>query len=165
MPGPRGLPRDTVRPEVSECSRIERSRRPTSTATSAWPPSWTTVRPRRTRGQVAGPSTSSSATAPVARTKPASGTGWVDVARSQTSDSMLSSGEAVGPNLAVLLEARLEQDRRRRVDPALDQRDPAARGDTGPQAMVEEGAVDAGVDGPRGSTAAPQSRSVSPATM
>ena len=62
MPGPRGLPRDTVSPEVSEWRRIERSRRPTRTATSAWPASWTTVTPSRTRGQVAGTSTSRSAT-------------------------------------------------------------------------------------------------------
>ena len=51
MPGPRGLPRDTVSPEVSECSRMPLSRRPTRTATRAWPASWTTVMPSRTCGQ------------------------------------------------------------------------------------------------------------------
>src|SRR3712207_7377315 len=34
MPGPVGRPADTVRPEVSECSRMPASRRPAASATS-----------------------------------------------------------------------------------------------------------------------------------
>ena len=86
MPGPRGLPFDTVSPEVSECRRMALSRRPTSTATTAWPASCTTVTPSRTRGQVAGNSTSTSATNPAASTNDAAGTGCWDVIWSQISD-------------------------------------------------------------------------------
>ena len=56
MPGPRGRPRETVSPEVSECRRMPLSRRPHATATTAWPPSWamvTTCRARRHAGRIA----------------------------------------------------------------------------------------------------------------
>ena len=43
MPGPRGLPDETVTPEVSLCSRIPDSRLPTKRATSACDPSWAWV--------------------------------------------------------------------------------------------------------------------------
>src|SRR5690606_20337219 len=47
MPGPVGLPRVSVTPEVSECRRMPCSLRRVSTAASAWPPSWAMViRPR-----------------------------------------------------------------------------------------------------------------------
>ena len=53
-PGPVGRPRETVTPDVSECSRMPLSCLPTSAATSACPASWAVVMPRRTLGQVAG---------------------------------------------------------------------------------------------------------------
>jgi hypothetical protein len=43
MPGPWGLPRVSVSPEVSECSRMPLNRRPASSATSACPASCTMV--------------------------------------------------------------------------------------------------------------------------
>ena len=43
MPGPVGFPRETVSPEVSECSRMPDSRRPLSSAATPCAPSWAIV--------------------------------------------------------------------------------------------------------------------------
>jgi len=86
MPGPVRLPRDTVSPEVSECSRIPSSRRPLSTETRACPPSCAIVIAFRVRCQARGFSTTSSAVTALAATAQAGGTGWVPASRSQNTD-------------------------------------------------------------------------------
>ena len=163
MPGPRGLPRETVSPEVSECSRIERSRRPTRTATSAWPASWTTVTPSRTRGQVTGAEHEEqrhrAGRQHEARLRHRLGRrGAVpDLAQHRS-----APGEPVGPHLAEPLGSPRAAGPAPRSRPALDQRHPAARLDADAQPVVEQAAVDTGV--PRlGTTAAPHSRWVPPA--
>ena len=69
MPSPVGRPADTVRPEVSECSRMPASRRPAASATSPCAPSWamvTTVRAGRHRA--GDPTTTAAATSAPTRT-------------------------------------------------------------------------------------------------
>ena len=83
MPGPVGLPRERVTPEVSACRRMPIKRRPVSTATRAWPPSWLMVTTCRVSDQARGMSTRASAARATAITTAGSGAGWVAVARSQ----------------------------------------------------------------------------------
>ena len=77
IPGPLGLPRDTVRPEVSECSRMPASLRPLTSAATPCAPSWAIVTTCRVIRQAAGTATSSRAAAPVTSTAVAPGDGWV----------------------------------------------------------------------------------------
>jgi len=86
IPGPDPRPRDTVSPDVSECSRIPSSRRPLSTETSACPPSCAIVIAFRARCQPRTSSTIASATSPLTATTHAGGTGWVPVSRSHSND-------------------------------------------------------------------------------
>ena len=86
MPGPLGRPLDTVRPEVSECSRIPRSRRPASRAATAWPPSWAMVTSIRLYGQTRRDEhQAESRPPPSSATTAADGAGWVETARRQIS--------------------------------------------------------------------------------
>src|SRR5215831_10632135 len=86
MPAPLRLPRDTVSPEVSECSRIPSSRRPLSTEMRACPPSCAIVIAFRVRCQARGFSTTTSAATALAATVQTGGTGWVPASRSQNTD-------------------------------------------------------------------------------
>src|SRR6266581_2692074 len=84
-PGPVGRPRVRVSPEVSECSRMPRRRRPARTATSAWPPSCAMVIAFRASTQAGRGTTASTASAAVASTRRCGGSGWVLHTRCQTS--------------------------------------------------------------------------------
>src|SRR5438067_5815278 len=76
MPGPVGRPRVRVSPDVSECSRIPRSRRPARTATSACPPSWAMVIALRASTHAGRGTTASTAAAAVTSTSRCGGSGW-----------------------------------------------------------------------------------------
>src|SRR5579875_2003785 len=82
MPGPRGRPRDTVRPELSECSRMPDNRRPTSRATTPCAPSWTTVTRCRVTRHTGVQAMQTSASNPSRSVTRRSGAGVVAVARS-----------------------------------------------------------------------------------
>jgi hypothetical protein len=68
MPGPCGLPEETVSPEVSECSLIPCSLRRVSTAARPCPPSWAMVTTFRVRCHSTEGVIASSATAAVPQT-------------------------------------------------------------------------------------------------
>src|SRR3954454_3594366 len=118
--------------------------------------------PSRILGQVERLTTRRSAAAPVTMTSSTGGTGCWDVARSQTSWSSSTSAarQAVGPLLAVPLEARTEQDGSRGLDPSLHQGQPRARSHARPEPVVEKGAVDAGAASLRDDTGTPQPQHV-----
>src|SRR6266545_5029811 len=89
MPAPVGRPRVRVRPDVSECSRMPRRRRPASTATRAWPPSWAMVIALRASTHAGRGTTTSSASAAVTTTSRYGGSGWVPQTRCQRSVTTL----------------------------------------------------------------------------
>src|SRR3954447_12460280 len=85
MPGPLLRPLETVRPEVSECSRIPASRRPVSSAATPWDPSWAMVTRCRLRSHSPGTQVPASASSPVATTSPSDGGGATADSRSHRS--------------------------------------------------------------------------------
>src|SRR5215218_1399140 len=96
MPGPVGLPTETVTPDVSECSRIPVSRRPVSSAASAWPPSWAIVTTFLDSRQAWYGATTANANTPVATTNHSFGSGWVPVRRSHISVRLESCTSGLG---------------------------------------------------------------------
>src|SRR4051812_47374641 len=85
MPGPLLRPFETVRPEVSECSRIPASRRPVSSAATPWAPSWAIVTRCRLRAHSSGTEVTANASTPVASTSPSDGGGATTESRSHRS--------------------------------------------------------------------------------
>ena len=83
IPGPLRLPRETVSPEVSACSRIPSSRRPDSSEAAAWPLSCAIVIAIRVIRQSSGLTTMSSATAALTPTTHTGGTLCAPISRSQ----------------------------------------------------------------------------------
>src|SRR3954454_8655736 len=83
MPGPVGRPAETVRPEVSECSRMPERRRPAARATAPWAPSWAIVTTCRVARQSVGERTSTAAAAAAATRTVGDGSGTVAVTRAQ----------------------------------------------------------------------------------
>ena len=73
-PGPAGFPSETVTPAVLRSTRTLFTRRPASSAMSAWPPSCTMVTTVRATGQIRDEATAASATSAVASTS--SRDGW-----------------------------------------------------------------------------------------
>src|SRR5699024_1978861 len=69
IPSPVGRPFDTVKPEISACTRMPRSLRPTSAATSACPASCKTVAKCRTIRSPNGVQVTNNAAMPTARTQ------------------------------------------------------------------------------------------------
>lgn len=85
IPGPSRLPRETVSPEVSACSRMPCSRRPVSSEASACPPSCAMVMAIRVSRHARGLVTSSSAAAAPMTTAQPRGSACVPVSRAQKS--------------------------------------------------------------------------------
>src|SRR4051794_30726128 len=85
MPGPLLRPFETVRPEVSECSRIPASWRPVSSAATPWAPSWAIVTRCRLRAHSSGTEVTANASTPVASTSPSDGGGATTESRSHRS--------------------------------------------------------------------------------
>ena len=83
IPGPLRLPRETVSPEVSACSRIPSSRRPDISEAAAWPLSCTIVIAILVSRHSRGLATMSSATAALAPTTHPGGTLCAPISRSQ----------------------------------------------------------------------------------
>src|SRR3954465_1308512 len=83
MPSPAGRPEETVRPEVSECSRMPDSRRPLISATTPWAPSCAIVTALRVIRPSAGERTSRAATAAAPNNTDVAGSGTTAVTRSQ----------------------------------------------------------------------------------
>src|SRR6476469_1369585 len=105
MPGPRGRPRETVSPEVSECSRIPLRRRPVSTAATPCAPSWAIVTTCRVSDQACDQSTSTSATTAAPSTTVDGGAGCTAYTRCHTScttstGSPLCAGNGAAPDTA-----------------------------------------------------------------
>src|SRR3569833_2738824 len=88
MPGPYGLPLETVTPEVSECSRMLCSWRPVASAASACPPSCAIVTTLRSTCHTEWTETAASAATPVTVTSHHGGCGWVPTTSCLTSPSV-----------------------------------------------------------------------------
>src|SRR4051794_25448070 len=84
MPGPVRRPTETVRPEVSECSRMPARRRPVSRAATPWAPSWAIVTTCRVTGHSRRDSTRAPATRATAARTAGVGAGCTAIARDQT---------------------------------------------------------------------------------
>jgi hypothetical protein len=83
IPAPFRLPRETVSPEVSACSRIPSSFRPDSSEAAAWPPSCAIVIAILVIRHSRGLATMSTATAALAATTHAGGALCAPITRSQ----------------------------------------------------------------------------------
>ena len=97
MPGPLRLPRETVSPEVSACSRIPSSRRPDSREAAAWPLSCAMVIAILVSRHSRGLATTSSATAALTATTQTGGALCAAVSRSQ--NTATDKGYASSPTV------------------------------------------------------------------
>src|SRR5256714_5003126 len=110
MPGPVGRPLVRVSPDVSECSRIPRRRRPTRTASGARPRWWATAPAWRASPRGGGGPRASGARPAVTSTSSFGGSGWVLHTRCQRSVTTVQ-----GTTSGLALERARDQLERRQV--------------------------------------------------
>src|SRR4051794_4598170 len=140
MPSPAGRPEETVRPEVSECSRMPDSRRPLISATTPWAPSCAIVTALRVIRHSAGERTSRAATAAAPNNTDVAGSGTTAVTRSQNRSRSTGRLPVVGRRREQVLQTgQLEEagGGDRRPPPPAEQ--PAGVGGTRPR--LQEAAV------------------------